>query len=1445
MNNFEIKKGKFLSLSLINWNGFFAKRFILDDQITTLSGGNGSGKSTTMAGFITALIPDLSLLNFKNTTEASQINSSKDKGLFGKLMQGSNYSILEAKNSFNDIIYFGVYSLKGSGINSSAELKPFIIKSRRPLDIFSIFLVKIDNIKAKIIPLSEIKSLLSSETEFKTYNSILEYHNALFNLGILPRKMRTSGDRARFYRIIEASLYGGISSTVAKSLKQYILPEHDDIKKAFVNMELALNENKKTLLTIADTEKQKDFFKELLELSLNYVGSDYVRHLKLLEINKNKALANRQDYYNFKAREESLRRSLTEKEKSREKLSTLIQDLNLSLKEIELKLIRSEFKEKLNLKKDELEIDIENLQDMIFDLESNEENLSFEIDSLKESSKEKEALIEKISSELIDLGKRFDERSIEIIKYKKTIELFEKIKLIIPDLERNNIDINLNLIKFNNKEILLKINSLKLSLNSEESLKEVYKKYESILISLDKKDLLENKNELKIYLESIAKSTNKFELNSKEIELSSLKKNLTKYLQIYDSYNKYKEFIREEALDISELSIGSLREISKEITLKIEESSEVLSEVDYELENLNDELNENSLKEKELNSELKLYSKNKALISNYSNKFGTNLNTQEDFLKRFKEIDKELNLNYDKSYKQKDILKVLEEKKSQLSSIKIRESSINLKNDKDLDPNDVFGSFGNFELFKDLKDIKSLIDKNLENGFDIEKDDLFLVKEDALENFFKLSSQEKYLNGTITSFNDNFIRFNLLNKYKTLTPEEKNEKLKYISSQIIENLELNKTFNLQKQALEGELSIIREILSIDFSSITENPENILDEVLDRIYTLKDQIQDLNSRYFEEKETINFLEKIKLSLDTQEFAYISLNENIQHLEINILESKDLQNFYTKNIASFKFLESNLLELERYLALPKDNENSLDDLKNLENIYLSNIETENFLEDLLSRQEYFKLEHLLDESNLFDNSLLERQLSENKKDLQELISKLEIKNSLLSEIKISLGSSRNSLSLKQEDYEETSQELLELSDLNKDDLELKSQEKTLALNKASKENEILNQEILEVAFEIKSSKDIYPEKFEKYVNSRKVFLDISSILKDIDSLEDFTNIKNSLKKDEFLNLNDFELRSISDRSLGSLKQTIKDELLSSILSSENSAGLNFKINFIIKIYDYLRSRIRRDIIGFDDPILAINKMEEELVKLKEELKNRENSFSLTSYNIASILRRTIKKEELKILELNSNLTNVSFGQIKGVRLKYSLYPAYEKLLDQLAKIHNLNDILISKGLSFSEYLGNLFYEINAIDDINSTSLEEMGTKLLDYRNYISISLEILRVSSNWKLAESNSLSTGESIGVGMSVLFIIIQSWEDESSNFRDNNISPCRLLFLDEAARLDDKSISTLFELCSRLNTQLLIAAPDNINSGKGLTYKLIRHIKNGKEYVDVIGLKGF
>ena len=96
--------------------------------MTTLSGGNGAGKSTTMAGFVTALIPDLTLLHFRNTTETGSTGGSRDKGLHGKLRPGVCYAVLDTINSRHQRILVGVRLQQIAGRDKKVDLKTFSIQ---------------------------------------------------------------------------------------------------------------------------------------------------------------------------------------------------------------------------------------------------------------------------------------------------------------------------------------------------------------------------------------------------------------------------------------------------------------------------------------------------------------------------------------------------------------------------------------------------------------------------------------------------------------------------------------------------------------------------------------------------------------------------------------------------------------------------------------------------------------------------------------------------------------------------------------------------------------------------------------------------------------------------------------------------------------------------------------------------------------------------------------------------------------------------------------------------------------------------------------------------------------------------------------------------------------------------------------------------------------------
>jgi chromosome partition protein MukB len=315
-----------------------------------------------------------------------------------------------------------------------------------------------------------------------------------------------------------------------------------------------------------------------------------------------------------------------------------------------------------------------------------------------------------------------------------------------------------------------------------------------------------------------------------------------------------------------------------------------------------------------------------------------------------------------------------------------------------------------------------------------------------------------------------------------------------------------------------------------------------------------------------------------------------------------------------------------------------------------------------------------------------------------------------------------------------------------------------------------------------------------------------------------------VERRLHRRELAYMDGDELRSMSDKALGALRLAVSDnEHLRDVLRlSEDPKRPERKIQFYIAVYQHLRERIRQDIIRTDDPVEAIEQMEIELGRLTEELTAREQKLAISSKSVANIIRKTIQREQNRIRMLNQGLQAVSFGQVKSVRLNVNVREAHATLLDVLSEQQEQHqDLFNSNRLTFSEALAKLYQRLNPQIDMGQRTPQTIGEELLDYRNYLELEVEVFRGSDGWLRAESGALSTGEAIGTGMSILVMVVQSWEEESRRLRGKDISPCRLLFLDEAARLDAKSIATLFELCDRLEMQLIIAAPENISPEKG------------------------
>ncbi len=305
--------------------------------------------------------------------------------------------------------------------------------------------------------------------------------------------------------------------------------------------------------------------------------------------------------------------------------------------------------------------------------------------------------------------------------------------------------------------------------------------------------------------------------------------------------------------------------------------------------------------------------------------------------------------------------------------------------------------------------------------------------------------------------------------------------------------------------------------------------------------------------------------------------------------------------------------------------------------------------------------------------------------------------------------------------------------------------------------------------------------YFEMREQVVTAKAGWCAVMRMVKD-------NGVERRLHRRELAYLSADDLRSMSDKALGALRLAVADnEHLRDVLRmSEDPKRPERKIQFFVavyqhlreRVYQHLRERIRQDIIRTDDPVEAIEQMEIELSRLTEELTSREQKLAISSRSVANIIRKTIQREQNRIRMLNQGLQNVSFGQVNSVRLNVNVRETHAMLLDVLSEQHEQHqDLFNSNRLTFSEALAKLYQRLNPQIDMGQRTPQTIGEELLDYRNYLEMEVEVNRGSDGWLRAESGALSTGEAIGTGMSILVMVVQSWEDESRRLRGKDISP--------------------------------------------------------------------
>jgi len=1466
-----IERGKFRSLTLINWNGFFARTFDLDELVTTLSGGNGAGKSTTMAAFVTALIPDLTLLHFRNTTEAGATSGSRDKGLHGKLKAGVCYSVLDVINSRHQRVVVGVRLQQVAGRDRKVDIKPFAIQglpmSVNPTELLT---EALNERQARVLTLQELKEKLE-ETEgvqFKQFNSIIDYHSLMFDLGVVARRLRSASDRSKYYRLIEASLYGGISSAITRSLRDYLLPENSGVRKAFQDMEAALRENRMTLEAIRVTQSDRDLFKHLISEATDYVAADYMRHANERRVHLDKALEYRRDLF-------SSRQKLATEQYKHVEMARELQEHNGAEGDLEadyqaasdhLNLVQTALRQQEKIER--YESDLEELQ---IRLEEQNEVVAEAVDRQEDNEGRAEAAeleVDELKSQLADYQQALDVQQTRAIQYHQALQALQRARELchLPDLSAGSADAWLETFQAKEQEATERLLSLEQKISvaqtAHKQFEQAFQLVEAINGPLARGDAWDIGREL------LRDGVNQRHLAEQAQPLRARLSELEQRLrEQQDAERLLAEFCKRQG---RHYDVDELETLHQTLEARIADLSDNVSTAHEKRMHLRQELEQTQTRIQSLQKRAPVWLAAQSSLNQLAEQCGEAFETSQDvteYLQQLLERERETIVERDDVGSRKNAIDDEIERLSQpggsedqrLNALAERFGGVLLSeiyDDVSFEDAPYFSALYGPSRHAIVVPDLSQISEQLE-GLEDCPEDLYLIEGDPQsfdDSVFAVDELEKAVVVKTADRQWRYSRFPEVPLFGRAARESRIETLHAEREKLAERF-ATLSFDVQKtQRLHQAFSrFIGSHLAVAFK---DDPEVEIRQLttrrseLERALTAHENDNEQQRTQFElAKEGVSQLNRLLPRLNL--LADETLADRVDDIQERLDDAQEAARFVQQHGHQLAKLEPLLSVLQ---SDPEQFEQLKEDYSWSQQTQRDARQQAFALTEVVQRRAHFSYSDSADmlNGNSDLNEKLRRRLEQAEAERTRAREALRAHAAQLGQYNQVLASLKSSYDMKKELLGDLQKELQDIgvradsgaeerARSRRDELHSQLSNNRARRNQLEKALTFCEAEMDNLTRKLRVLERDYLAMREQVVTAKAGWCAVMRLVKD-------NGVERRLHRRELAYLSADDLRSMSDKALGALRLAVADnEHLRDVLRlSEDPKRPERKIQFFVAVYQHLRERIRQDIIRTDDPVEAIEQMEIELSRLTEELTSREQKLAISSKSAANIIRKTIQREQNRIRMLNQGLQSVSFGQVNSVRLNVNVREAHATLLDVLSEQHEQHqDLFNSNRLTFSEALAKLYQRLNPHIDMGQRTPQTIGEELLDYRNYLEMEVEVNRGSDGWLRAESGALSTGEAIGTGMSILVMVVQSWEDESRRLRGKDISPCRLLFLDEAARLDARSIATLFELCDRLEMQLIIAAPENISPEKGTTYKLVRKVFNNTEHVHVVGLRGF
>lgn len=1445
------------ALALVNWKGVFYERYQLDRRVTALEGANGAGKTTVMIAAYIVLLPDMSRLRFTNLGETAAIGG--DRGIWGRLGEPSrpSYAALELDLGDGQRVIAGV--LLARKAEPTLELTPFLIRDLQPA-VRTQDLLLVTTAEEEAVPeLAELRhNVAAAHAELEVFGSAKDYFAALFELGVGALRLASDEDRGRLGDMLRTSMTGGISRAITAELRSFLLREQGSIGDTLGRMRENLNACRRTRLEVSEAQ--------LLEQEISGVY-DAGQGMFAAALQATRELAREQQEQAARLAEQvnRARRALADTERQSGALESRERELGQELERRRAELEQLRERSRLSASYEALRAiqrDVEQEHALASEGVAAQREQQQQASRAREAEKQKREItrqdLERAARGLADLQAGLDELHRRSSAHRSAQRLLTELTELDPEAPTSA------------EAIPQRLERERLRLSELDAARLAHERDLTLAAEREREW-----NDALAQLSALGREAGPepYALARERLrELGELEQKLADKPGIAARAREHERLAERQR---------AARDAARSLELALEGGG-AAERIEHGLRAADGELEQLEEQRRALGDERRRVDAERAQVREAQHRAQQNLGKHRRLLQRVERISAAAGAF---APNREAVLRLRDSLSGERQELSSALETLNAAREQRLrDANHLEASGGQFspELLQLRDDLDGELLGNRFEELDVKEaarleallgplaraivvDDVDAAAEKLRDKPRELAELRLVAAGTDLGFlreksdqnaqdlcvsEGPALRITRRPDKPTLgrrAREARVEELRREAARLGEELEARKARLRAVVSAQSEIDqLLPDVELLEGPDPAEQQrelaareqqlqrdEQALDHTLTELGLRAEQARDLAARY-------RSLLPSAFLLDAEDYAELArrLNAELAELEHSADELKRLAEPRKRLTALLEALRvpprsaedlAALRAQQAALTLERDRVFRLVELLSRLGAELPALGWEDAERSLSSREQ---VAPALEEQHQRARAALEaaeRQVQESEQAWEKATAELQQAEAALAAIGAhaarlaqELSSLAGAASLPPE---LASAQLAELSSLA-ERLALEERELLAQRGAQTERARQAGQELVRLERALEAARAA-AEPAEARWQALRQHAEAAHVLHSGESSE-HEKPRSALELAAEARSRAALLRDRLDAARGG--ESLSREVGELPLEADDDF-----LALWLRVRSWLARRVPAQVAQVDDPLLSLERLRGHLSVLEQRLAHQEGDLRGASEDVARGIEVQLRRAKAQVRRLNQNLTGVSFGSIAGIRVELRRAQQMEPVLRALAD-GNAQELLFQSNLPTEEALSELLRRYGGG--------RSGGGRVLDYREYLELIVEVQRkADGSWEPANPTRLSTGEAIGVGAALMMVVLAEWERDANLLRARRgPGSLRFLFLDEANRLSQDNLGSLFDLCESLDLQLLIAAPEVARSEGNTTYRLVRKVTpDGREEVIVSG----